>query len=204
MNTWHPYPNHRVSAHVMSARHLGQTLGDCTTLIFILSGELPGGGKQYDSLVQMWTGSEQSLCLYTDAILSELHSRGYYEEVPSPLADSDKWSVPKCWEEQNFSSPAWIGDTRFHCAQRASMLASDPEWYSQMAWDEPARREIYRMRPLPSAGSHVLCRDGTVGVVLSGPSADRYLRVWCGVSDTREIAAEQFVAGEWRSCQITD
>ena len=204
MNTWHPYENHRVSAHVLSARHLGQVLGDCTTLIFILSGELPGGGKQYDSLVQIWTGSEHSLVLYTDAIVREMHQRGYYEEVPSPLVDQERWPVPKAWREQDFAPPVWLGDTRFHCSQRASLLASDPEWYAQMAWDEPARRQVFRTMPLPRPGDRVLHREGVVGMVLSAPTQDRVIDVWCGTNDTRQIPVEQFVAGEWRRCQVMD
>jgi hypothetical protein len=205
MNTWHPYPNHRVSAHVLSARHLGQTLGDCTTLIFVLSGELPGGGKQYDSLVQMWAGSEHSLCLYTDAIVRELHQRGYYEEVPSPLADPDRWSVPRSWQEQEFSPPVWLGDTRFHCTQRASLLASDPEWYAQMAWDEPARRQIARTMPPPRPGDTVLCHDGRVGLVVGADAGRRSFDVWVESGQRREaVAAEEFAAGDWRRCQRRD
>lgn len=204
MNTWHPYENHRVSAHVLSARHLGQVLGDCTTLIFILSGELSGGGRQFDTLVQMWTGSEHSLCLYTDAILRELHERGYYEEVPSPLEDKEKWPVRESWSLQDFRSPVWLGDVRFHCSQRASLLASDPEWYGQMAWDEPPRREVYRAMSLPRPGDSVLCRDGRTGLIASMSSARRVANVWLRDGAMVEVEAEKFVAGEWRRCQVAD
>lgn len=203
MNTWHPYANHRVSAHVLSARHLGQVLGDCTTLIFILSGELPGGGKQYDSLVQMWTGSEHSLCLYTDAIVSELHNRGYYEEILSPLQDTKLWPVRESWTDQDFRPPVWLGDIRFHCSQRASLLASDPEWYGQMAWDEPARRLLSRTMPVPRPGERVLHRDGQLGTVLSRGPED-YFEIWCSSDETRVVHGSVFVAGEWRRCQFVD
>lgn len=205
MRTWLPYPNFAVSAHVLSARHLGQQLGDCTSMIFVMSGELPGGGMRFDQQIAAWTGYESSLLLWTDAVVREMHRRGYYEEVPSPLDDPDHWSVPKEWlDAQEDERPPWLGQEGHHARCRATLLAEDREWYAQMAWQEPARRDLLTPRPVPVPGETVMDEETLeTALVLRRDSGSLLLRC-SGTRERKTVPFAEFTSGRWRRCVTLD
>ena len=203
MIAWSPYPNFAVSAHVLSATHLGRQLGDCTTMISILSGALPGGTHRYDRSLDMWRGKERSLCTYTDAIVRELRRRGYYEDLKSPLEDADLWQIPKDWLEQKNTMPPWVGEESLHASHRATLLSEDMEWYAQMAWMEPARREVRYPMPMPVPGDTVLHADGRVGMVICRRGPDMHVRLQSGGS-MLTVPEGEFASGQWRRCVRAD
>lgn len=200
-----PYPNYAVSAHVLSARHLGQQLGDCTSLIFVLSGELPGGALRHDQQIGAWAGYEGSLVLWTDAVVREMHRRGYYEDVPSPLDDPDRWAVPKEWlDTREVAPPPWVGQEGHHARCRATLLAEDRDWYSQMAWLEPARRDLPTPRPVPVPGDSVMCEtDHRVGMVLRKCESGLVVLPQGGAPE-EIVPREEFTTGSWRRCVRVD
>lgn len=172
-------------------------------MIFVLSGSLPGGGHRFDSTVQMWEGHERALCLYTDSVVRELQRRGYYEELRSPLEDSQLWQLPEAWAEQPEDMvPPWMGQERVHAAHRATLLAEDREWYAQMAWHETGRREVCVPRPVPVPGDTVLHADGRVALVVARREDCLELRLLSG--DRLRVPRSEFSAGAWRRCVTTD
>ena len=74
---------------------------------------------------RMWKGYRDALAAYYNACLDAYEARGY---VNGPTMQ--RASVPT-----EVEMPPWLGDERFHAAQRAQLLVKKPEYYSEKGWD---------------------------------------------------------------------
>ena len=73
----------------------------------------------------MWKGYRDALAAYYNACLDAYEARGF---VNGPTMQ--RASVPT-----DVEMPPWLGDERFHAAQRAQLLLKKPDYYSEKGWD---------------------------------------------------------------------
>ncbi|MDD4876799.1 MAG: pyrimidine dimer DNA glycosylase/endonuclease V [Dehalococcoidales bacterium] len=81
--------------------------------------------QQPPSIVKMWTGFENALRLYSNAMGTEWIRRGYRNNMEIYNLDDCKIVFP--W---------WLGKYEFHASHRATLLAKDYGYYSKYGWSE--------------------------------------------------------------------
>ena len=77
---------------------------------------------------RMWKGYRDALAAYYNACLDAYEARGF---VNGPTMQ--RVAVP-----DKVELPPWLGDERFHAAQRAQLLLKKPDYYSEKGWDAAA------------------------------------------------------------------
>ncbi len=122
MQTFLPYPEFDRSAAVLDRQRLGKQRVEAYQILRAITVET---GWSRHPIVRMWTGYEDALKLYSNAIVEEWIRRGYRNsmEVYSIILPSIEY-------------PWWLGIEEFHASHRAALLAKDYPHYSQYGWSE--------------------------------------------------------------------
>ena len=200
MNIWLPYPNMRLSVHVLDALTLGTQFGDALTILNMLSYSWCAVPLRSHSATLAWENHPQALMLYADYVHREILSRGYSYQLPSPRsADGLKlYSLARQWIVDRPKLPYWIGTPRIHASHRASLLLKDSEWYAQFAWSEVPENRPQWPAKIPRPGDAVSGPDGRVGVVSEMRSDGSMVVLVEG--DTVAVEKSAVRRGEWRRC----
>lgn len=189
MNTFLPYPNLRLSAHVLDARLLALQRRDCLQMIRTLAGRPSGGGWRWFPATTMWEGYEPALAVYGDCVIREIVSRGWRDNLVSPrsLEAASEWGIPEAWATGPWTVPDWLGVEKLHASHRAALLVRDKEWYSQFCWDEAPGVNYFWPGMLPTVGRHVHSEEEGVWLVMEAISGG-YLCMQDGVTRTITIS----------------
>lgn len=123
MQTFLPYSDFEQSASVLDRQRLGKQRVETMQIMTAL---VDNRGWIHHPAVKMWTGHEEALLQYQDAICREWVARGYRDNV--------------CWDQtvdifgrmtrrSSLELPEWIGMDEFHIAHQSNLLRKDPEYY---------------------------------------------------------------------------
>ena len=74
---------------------------------------------------RMWRGYRGALAAYYNACLDAYEARGLKNGPTMGRRDV----------APDYERPPWLGDARFHAAQRAQLLLKNPEFYGAKGWD---------------------------------------------------------------------
>lgn len=133
MQTFLPYPEFERSAAVLDRKRLGKQRVEAYQILKAIK---TGNGWANHPIVKMWTGFEDALKLYSNAIVEEWIRRGYKNNL-------ELYDLKGC----DIIYPWWLGMKEFHAAHRAALLAKDYIYYSQYGWAETPRIAYIWYRP---------------------------------------------------------
>ncbi len=122
MQTFLPYPEFEKSAAVLDRQRLGKQRVEAYQIIRSITF---GNGWVHHPIVKMWTGFENALKLYSNAIVTEWIRRGYRNNLEIYNLDGCRVAFP--W---------WLGKHEFHASHRAALLAKNYGHYSKFGWGE--------------------------------------------------------------------
>lgn len=159
-----PYPNLRLSAHVLHRDDLSRQQAHAVEILMRLSGRGRSVGRRWFAPVLLWTGREPALLRYVDGVWRERRDRGMPLEGPSPASPEGAalYDLRRDWLTDPVVMPDWLGIEQMHSSHRAVLRATRPAWYAQFAWQEPPARSAWWPAQLPSVGERVLGPDGRV------------------------------------------
>lgn len=159
-----PYPNLRLSAHVLHRDELSRQHGEALEIIMRLGGRGRPGGRRWFAPVILWEGREPALLRYIDAIWREMRLREMPFDTPSPASPEgvEYWELNKDWLTAKVVMPDWLGMEQMHASHRAVLRARRPAWYGQFGWLEPPARAAWWPAQLVHVGERVLGPDGRV------------------------------------------
>lgn len=130
MQTFLPYPDFDKSAAVLDRPRLGKQRVEAYQILRAIT---TGKGWSHHPIVKMWTGFENALKLYSNAMVGEWLRRGYRNSL-------EIYKLDGC----NIVFPWWLGEEKFHASHRAALLAKYYEHYSKYGWiEEPNIRYIW-------------------------------------------------------------
>lgn len=138
MQTFLPYPNFAMSAHVLDSRRLGNQRNECTILIRAIETG-PTAGWYAHPVTRMWRPWLDALKLYQDCIVREWQMRGYNNSVE--LNFSEHYTEPLVPAGAEIEMPPWLGQPELHASHRGMLMRKAPEWYDQFNWDDPVPEE---------------------------------------------------------------
>ena len=122
MQTFLPYPEFDKSAAVLDRQRLGKQRVEAYQIFRSIKF---GNGWSHHPIVKMWTGFENALKLYSNAMVTEWIRRGYRNNMEIHNLNGCKIAFP--W---------WLGNDEFHASHRAALLAKDYGYYSKYGWSE--------------------------------------------------------------------
>ena len=201
MQTFLPYPNFALSAHVLDYRRLGKQRVECITILRTISPQNRAGtGWAHHRCTMMWRGYEAALCLYADCVIKEWKRRGYSNNLPSPRSSdgASTFGYPDSWATGKIVVPEWLSLTRLHASHRAALLSKDLAWYQQFCWDESPRQDYWWPGRLPSVGDYVIGPEQRVMMVSEMPSHRDVRVIPPDGGDTLSIARLDFFTDVWR------
>jgi hypothetical protein len=130
MQTFLPYPEFDKSASVLDRKRLGKQRVEAYQIIRSITS---GNGWSHHPIVKMWTGFENALKLYSNAMITEWVRRGYRNNM-------EIYNLTGC----KITYPWWLGNDEFHASHRAALLAKNYEYYSKYGWvEEPKLRYVW-------------------------------------------------------------
>ena len=124
MMTFLPFADFRASAEALDTKRLQNQRTEARFVIEHLEKRGFDGMGAYGA-VRMWTGYRDAVAAYYNACLDAYEGRGFKNGPTMGRA-----VVPSKVE-----MPPWLGDARFHAAQRAQLLLKAPEYYGSKGWD---------------------------------------------------------------------
>jgi hypothetical protein len=165
-----PYPNMRLTAHVLDNITLGEQLR-ATLLTLKILGDNPriGGEHRYTVSTRMWRGHHTALIRMANCVMNEITDRGY--EPPTHLLDSKEamkaQKLPEEWLLEELHLPEWFDYTKLHASHRASLKDRHPHWYCQFGWDEPEISSLVWPGKMPRVGDWMMGADKRSHIVHS-------------------------------------
>ncbi len=159
-----PFPNMRLSAHVLHRDDLSRQQSHVLEILMRLGGRGRRAGRRWFAPVLMWESCEPALLRYADGVWQERRDRGMPLEGPSPASPegASVYDFPEDWRSRPAVMPDWVGIEQLHASHRAALLARRPAWYGQFGWSEPPVRSLWWPAQLVSVGDRVLGPDGRV------------------------------------------
>ena len=201
---WMPYPNMRLSAHVLSAALLGRQTAACVRILRLIAGHRDNRTDLYNIGTVAWSSHPEALVLYLDYCVSELNLRGQNRGIPSPRSrvGVKLYQIPAEWSQNDPAVPEWLGVERIHASHRAALLAKDPGWFAQFAWSEPRVRALAWPGTMPRPGDWVMGPEGQLHMV---HSMDRRRRpVMLAEGKRFPVERIEFYAERWKRVIVTD
>ena len=127
MQTFLPYPDFEMSARSLDRQRLGKQRVEVLQILNVLTGRREGWRNH--PAVRMWSGHEQSLAEYGQAICTEWTRRGYADTCAAKIARlcPDGAAVP----------PPWLGRDDFHRSHQSKLVRKDPGHYRPQFPDVP-------------------------------------------------------------------
>jgi len=201
---WLPYPNLRLSAHVLDSQNLGSQVGQCLRILTMIAGHREGGRDKFHRTTLSWWHFPEALALYTEYAMIELSSRGHSSSLPSPRHPEGLklYDFPKSWGTDSPVMPDWIGIERIHASHRAALLRRDRAWYSQFAWHETPVLNLQWPGLMPRVGDSVISDTGKVCIVHSMDEHRRPILLCDGSLVT--VERRDVHNGVWRRCITRD
>jgi hypothetical protein len=130
MQTFLPYPEFDKSTSVLDRQRLGKQRVEAYQIIRSITF---GNGWSHHPIVKMWTGFENALKLYSNAMVTEWIRRGYRNNMGI-------YNLNGC----EITFPWWLGNDEFHASHRAALLAKNYKHYSKYGWvEEPKIRYVW-------------------------------------------------------------
>ena len=123
MMTFLPFADFKASAEALDTKRLQNQRTEARFVLEWL--ENRGFDLRAYGAARMWKGYRDALAAYYNACLDAYEARGF---VNGPTME--RASVP-----ERVELPPWLGDERFHAAQRAQLLLKKPEYYAEKGWD---------------------------------------------------------------------
>lgn len=125
MQTFLPFPEFDRSAAVLDRQRLGKQRVEAYQILKAIN---IGSGWENHPIVKMWTGFENSLKRYSNAMVREWINRGYQNRL-------EIYDLGGC----DIVNPWWLGIEDFHASHRAALLAKNYRYYSKYGWTETPR-----------------------------------------------------------------
>lgn len=125
MQTFLPYPDYTMSAHVLDRQRLGKQRVEVLQILNVLH-EIKTGYKNHPA-VKMWSGCELQLTEYGLVICEEWISRGYKDTCFEKIKQHQLWA-----EGGNMLKPEWFGNLEFHLGHQATLIKKDPVYYGKI------------------------------------------------------------------------
>lgn len=159
-----PFPNLRLSAHVLHGDDLARQQAHSTEILMRLAGRGRSGGRRWFAPITLWAGCEPALLRYAEAVWLERMDRSMPVDDPSPASPDgvSVYGLAEDWLTDSVVMPDWLGIEQLHASHRAVLLARRPRWYQQFQWSERPGRVAWWPAQLPSVGERVLGPDGRV------------------------------------------
>ena len=123
MMTFLPFAEFKASAEALDTKRLQNQRTEARFVLEWL--ENRGFDLRAYGAARMWKGYKDALAAYYNACLDAYEAHGY---VNGPTMQ--RAAVP-----EKVEMPPWLGDERFHAAQRAQLLLKKPDYYSEKGWD---------------------------------------------------------------------
>ena len=201
---WVPYPNFRLSVHVLDSQRLGVQIGQCLHILRMLAGHREGGKDRYHATTMAWSQHPEALCMYTEFAIDEVNLRGHKFEHPSPRSPEGLkvYGLPKEWKSDNPIIPEWIGIERIHASHRSRLLKKDFGWYSQFAWTETPMVNVQWPGKMPRVGDYVVNEKNEVCIIHCIDNKNRFVVMKDG--ELYSIDKTSIHSGEWRRCVSRD
>lgn len=128
MQTFLPYSDFRMCAHVLDRPRLGKQRIEAKQIAKTLSAKEPKGWRNHPA-VKMWSPYRNHLLHYGLAICYEWRDRGYKDKQLF-------WFMKELDYRINPDHMRWPGDQQIHSTHRAALLYKNPEHYIQFGWSE--------------------------------------------------------------------
>jgi hypothetical protein len=126
MNTFLPYPDFLASARTLDSTRLLNQRNEALIVYKTLTGGYgPGKGWPYHPCTLMWSGHEDWLAAYHDAVATTYNDHAGVKQLALlrvPLLE--------------VARPTWLGDPRLHSSHRAALLFKNTAHYEQFGWTE--------------------------------------------------------------------
>lgn len=172
-----PYPNMRLSAHVLDSITLGEQLYASLSILRILAAKNQGTGgvHRYTMSTRIWREYHTALLRMVNCVLSEMANRGYEAplEYLASAKEMKKQRLPESWLTEEFYIPEWMGYESMHASHRAMLKNRNNYWYSQFGWDEPAVASLIWPGKMPRVGDAVMGPNSQVCRVVRFDSRNR-------------------------------
>jgi len=147
MMTFLPFADFKASAEALDTKRLQNQRTEARFVLEWL--ENRGFDLRAYGAARMWKGYKDALAAYYNACLDAYEAHGY---VNGPTMQ--RAAVP-----EKVEMPPWLGDERFHAAQRAQLLLKKPEYYAEKGWDAtPPELGVDYVYPKKDGGRWVLYR----------------------------------------------
>lgn len=169
MITWLPYPNLRLSVHVLDSGTLGEQLANCFKILFVAARLRRGDNYRFHVCTRMWRDHHIAVAVLADACLREMEDRGHPPIVLSPRTAEGlkKYNMPKDWLDEPMVLPDWLGHERLHASHRATLKDRMNQWYAQFGWDEPAVSCLWWPGKMPIVGDWLISPSKEICIVES-------------------------------------
>lgn len=131
MQTFMPYADFEMTAHVLDYKRLGKQRIETKQLLNTLNGKSIGW-KTHPACL-MWKGHEYQLARYGEIICKEWIRRGYVDNQLSFFVDLQAEFLA---QKKNTALPSWMGMEEFHASHRSNLLRKDPKFYKKFRWNE--------------------------------------------------------------------
>lgn len=125
MQTFLPYPSFEETAKVLDYRRLGKQRVEARQILDSINSR---GGWFNHPIVKMWTGYEEALKAYFNAISAEWVRRGYKHNMGFYVVNE-------------FTLPYWFGREEFHSRHRSALLLKNFEYYCKFGWREEPKND---------------------------------------------------------------
>lgn len=200
MNTFLPFPNFRLSTHVLDARRLGKQRLECMQILRLIAG-VDRTVWQHHPATRMWEDYGPALALYMHCAIEEWTQRGYVNNLLSPrtVEGTKMYEIPREWATCQVDMPPWLGHERLHASHRAALLKKDPDWYAQFCWSEPGVIDYFWPGRWPVAGDILLAPDGSPGVVVQRLSREVLVVQMDGTTERQRVTRRQVMLREWQA-----
>lgn len=133
MQTFVPYPNMAMSAHVLDRQRLGKQRVETLQLLNAITGNSKGWVNHPAAV--MWRGHVNGLIAYGVTMCDAWINRGYKDTCREKIL---AFGFPDIND-----MPVWWGDERVHSSHRANLLRKDYRYYSTFEWDEDPEMPYY-------------------------------------------------------------
>lgn len=127
-----PYKNFEQSAKCLDRQRLGRQRLEAKLLLEILLEEIDRhtiARWKNHPVIELWRGSELSLCNYGIKICTEWKKRGYQDNQLEWF-----WYYQEMYKFRDNNQPNFSEE--LHASHRAALLCKLPGWYQQFGWKE--------------------------------------------------------------------
>ncbi len=141
MQTYLPYANFKLSAQVLSDKHIKKQRSETKQILRTLLGE--SKAFAHHPAVEMWRGHERTLATYGIYVCQEWNMRTQNDDMYHWFeAHRVKMAgrIPQ-WK-RHMVLPPWFGQPLLHQSHRSNLMSLDRKHYEQFWKDEPVGLDL--------------------------------------------------------------